>query len=724
MRLVEQPQLGPGGRPGRRARCAAAARPRAGGPGRRPAAPSRPSRSIAASISSSVAPTVAPQKRTFSATVRSRYSPLRCPSRPTSAAAAALVARSWPSTRHARGPAAAGRRTPAAASSCRRRSGRAAARSRLARRRGRAGQRREAAEHGDGVVELDDRAIHRRATLPIPSDVGVRRPARRVRALGRRSARPVGPTAAAHDWRWVVGGIGKVLIATGLLMFGFVAYQLWGTGIEYAQAQNQLDDEFEELLASDVDRRRTDDRRPRRTAPPPRRRLDDHAATTTPHPPPIVADRSPGDVVARIEIPSIGLDAKVVAGVTPEDLKKGPGHYPDTPMPGQLGNAAIAGHRTTYGQPFSGLDERPARRRDHPDDRAGTLRLPGDRREVVPPPVRRRRHDRPDGRPAHADDVPPAVHGAQRLIVYADLDAAASAAPRRRHRSSRRPPSGGHAAGDDAATTTPAPSTTAGTTDATGRPTVARRRRPATGRRRADGRDRRRLRPRLVQRRRRVAAGRAVGHAARRHLRRRVPAQPRDPPQLGRRAGRHRPVRRRPLLLLPERQPCSPSPGARTDHAVSPRRTSVAAARYRPPGPSPAEQVRVDREPSSVRHHAGRRPSTTSSRSMFGHVDRTGGRSSSIGAPAVVTTIGCAISLRSSVGGMARAASRAPRTRRTPPPTCSSNPEVEVRHRWRSYRPGEGGRRRPSRSWHRRTATTSCDGWSVAKRVLGPPGNH
>jgi len=39
------------------------------------------------------------------------------------------------------------------------------------------------------------------------------------------------------------------------------------------------------------------------------------------------------------------------------DLKKGPGHYPGTPLPGQEGNAAIAGHRTTYGAPFHRLDE-------------------------------------------------------------------------------------------------------------------------------------------------------------------------------------------------------------------------------------------------------------------------------------------------------------------------------------------------------------------------------
>ena len=68
-------------------------------------------------------------------------------------------------------------------------------------------------------------------------------PARRRRS---RWDRPPPP----HDWRWIVSNVGKVLIATGILMFGFVGYQLWGTGLEYAQAQDQLDDEFEELLAA------------------------------------------------------------------------------------------------------------------------------------------------------------------------------------------------------------------------------------------------------------------------------------------------------------------------------------------------------------------------------------------------------------------------------------------------------------------------------------------
>ena len=64
-----------------------------------------------------------------------------------------------------------------------------------------------------------------------------------------------------------------------------------------------------------------------------------------------------GDALARIEIPRIGVDDIVVAGVETGDLKRGPGHFPDTPLPGQLGNAAIAGHRTTYGQPFRNVDQ-------------------------------------------------------------------------------------------------------------------------------------------------------------------------------------------------------------------------------------------------------------------------------------------------------------------------------------------------------------------------------
>jgi sortase A len=64
-----------------------------------------------------------------------------------------------------------------------------------------------------------------------------------------------------------------------------------------------------------------------------------------------------GDALTQLEIPSIGVDVVVVQGVTLEALRAGAGHYPDTPLPGEPGNVAIAGHRTTYGRPFNRIDE-------------------------------------------------------------------------------------------------------------------------------------------------------------------------------------------------------------------------------------------------------------------------------------------------------------------------------------------------------------------------------
>ncbi len=53
-----------------------------------------------------------------------------------------------------------------------------------------------------------------------------------------------------RDWRWAVSNVGRVLIATGVLLFGFVAYQLWGTNLETARAQRALAEEFDEMLAA------------------------------------------------------------------------------------------------------------------------------------------------------------------------------------------------------------------------------------------------------------------------------------------------------------------------------------------------------------------------------------------------------------------------------------------------------------------------------------------
>ena len=200
------------------------------------------------------------------------------------------------------------------------------------------------------------------------------------------------------DWRYFVGGFGKVLITIGLLMFGFVAYQLWGTGIETARAQNRLEDQFEQAIEQ---QQVTTTSPAAATTAPADTTLP---ATTTPptvarrhrQPPPSPRPSRPrrdgardgarvdsrpgaaGDDGARCRpgrsrrsrpakcSPSSRSPRSERAATVPctwcpacavNDLKKGPGHYPDTPLPGQLGNSAIAGHRTTYGEPFSDLPD-------------------------------------------------------------------------------------------------------------------------------------------------------------------------------------------------------------------------------------------------------------------------------------------------------------------------------------------------------------------------------
>ena len=65
----------------------------------------------------------------------------------------------------------------------------------------------------------------------------------------------------------------------------------------------------------------------------------------------------PGDAIGRITMPTLDRDYFVIEGTNTGDLRKGPGHYADTPLPGQPGTVAIAGHRTTYGAPFRTIDQ-------------------------------------------------------------------------------------------------------------------------------------------------------------------------------------------------------------------------------------------------------------------------------------------------------------------------------------------------------------------------------
>ncbi len=145
--------------------------------------------------------------------------------------------------------------------------------------------------------------------------------------------------------RQAVSITGKFLIGAGILVLLFTAYQIWGTSIQESHAQNTL----RSTLISETNNQEI------------RHALAEAAALDKlPTGPPVTAPRTAapaeGEPVGDIRIPVIGINQVVVEGTNTPDLRKGPGHYIGTPLPGQNGNAAVAGHRTTYGHPFYNLD--------------------------------------------------------------------------------------------------------------------------------------------------------------------------------------------------------------------------------------------------------------------------------------------------------------------------------------------------------------------------------
>ena len=274
--------------------------------------------------------------------------------------------------------------------------------------------------------------------------------------------RPPGP----KDVRWFVRLVGKVLISCGLLMFGFVAYQLWGTGIEYARAQDRAESQFEEMMAAvsttNGPSSTTPTTRPPATAADPTAPDSTPAGSTSASPTttalptttsaaststttaptsttstvPTYADTiaamniTEGAPIGFMEVPSLDLGVYLFPGVSRADLENGPGHFPDTPMPGQLGNSALAGHRTTYGQPFRYVD------RIEPGDEI-VVTMPYGRfvyrmtsSEIVEPSdIDVIATTDPTTAALTLTSCHPVYSASQRYIVYAELDLSQSSAP-------------------------------------------------------------------------------------------------------------------------------------------------------------------------------------------------------------------------------------------------------------------------------------------------------
>jgi sortase A len=173
--------------------------------------------------------------------------------------------------------------------------------------------------------------------------------------------RPPKEPVLRYGWRSVIGAIGRLFISLGMLLFGFVGYQLWGTGLQTAASQKALAKEFASKQRAPLPRPTTTV-----TAAPTTTvatvgasAAPTTAATTTTLPRPEPLDIPEADsVFAQLAIPRINMKANnILSGVSVDDLRKGVGHFRNTPLPGQKGNVALAGHRTTYGGPFLHIDQ-------------------------------------------------------------------------------------------------------------------------------------------------------------------------------------------------------------------------------------------------------------------------------------------------------------------------------------------------------------------------------
>lgn len=208
-------------------------------------------------------------------------------------------------------------------------------------------------------------------------------------------------------------GFGQTLITVGLVILLFCVYELYFTGLETRAEQRKGRTALLEEWST-----------PKPSSP----RPADLALTKV----------ELGAGLAILRIPRLGRDyAKVVfEGVRVSDLKRGPGHYPGTAMPGAVGNFVVSGHRTTYGAPFGRVDE--VRVGDplvvETRDRWFTYRLT--RQEIVAPtdvdvilPVPRQRGAKPTKALLTLTTCHPKYSAKQRLIVFAELVATETKVP-------------------------------------------------------------------------------------------------------------------------------------------------------------------------------------------------------------------------------------------------------------------------------------------------------
>lgn len=132
--------------------------------------------------------------------------------------------------------------------------------------------------------------------------------------------------------RGLLRGLGELLVTAGGLVLLFAVYVVLWSDVVTAAAQSDLRADFAEQVEA--------------------------VSSAAPGKATKVAPYVVGQGIAEMAIPRLGTDWRwvVVEGIADDDIAKGPGHFPGTAAPGELGNFAVAGHRATHGEPFAYLD--------------------------------------------------------------------------------------------------------------------------------------------------------------------------------------------------------------------------------------------------------------------------------------------------------------------------------------------------------------------------------
>lgn len=156
------------------------------------------------------------------------------------------------------------------------------------------------------------------------------------------------PSRGARVAYGVVGVLGELLITLGVLVLAFLVWQLWWTDVEGNRAQAEVVRELPRLEVPTA-------------APSAEASSGPLVATPRRDDPPVMADVDHTTTFATIQVPrwdgeperpvSEGVDRAHVLDVL------GVGHYPGTAMPGDVGNFAMAAHRTTFAKPFNRIAE-------------------------------------------------------------------------------------------------------------------------------------------------------------------------------------------------------------------------------------------------------------------------------------------------------------------------------------------------------------------------------